>query len=112
MLKWRLLASAVLLSGFAPVVLAQLKLPQEFQADSQLGESYLIGATRSTADGKIVLTSEHLLLSLESARLALRFPNHDANTVGGENQQLLILSGTLRNPQREQTPVRAAPPFS
>ncbi len=110
MLKQRLFASVVLLARFAPIVLAQPKPPQEFQADSQIGEFYLIGATRSTADGKMVDTAEHLLISLDSARLALRFPNLDSNTVSGENQQLLLLSGTFRNPQKEQTSVPGGTP--
>ena len=107
MLNLRLFGVMVLLAN---LVAAQPKPAQEFQADSQIGEFYLIGATRSTANGKIVSTVEHLLLSLDSARLALRFPNLDSNTVSGENQQLLILSGTLKNPQKEQTSVPGGTP--
>jgi len=46
------------------------------------------GPFAAPEDRKIVLTSEHLLFSLDFARLALRFPNRDVNAVSGANQQL------------------------
>jgi hypothetical protein len=105
-----LVASSFLLAGLAQVLLAQPQPSPEFQADSRLSEPYLIGATRSTADKKIVITNEHLLISVESATLALRFPNRESNTVAGENEQLLLLSGTFRNPQKEPTSVPGGTP--
>lgn len=102
-------ASILLLALFAHVLSAQ-PAPQEFHADSQMGELYLIGATRSTADKKIVDTAEHLLISVDAARLAPRFANRDSNTVSEENEQLLLLSGTFKNPQREETSVPGGTP--
>ncbi|MBC7925864.1 MAG: hypothetical protein H7039_09425, partial [Bryobacteraceae bacterium] len=110
MLKPRLFATLLVLSRFAAILIAQPKPAPEFAADSQMGEFYLIGATRSTADKKIVITSDHLLISLDSATLALRFPNRDSNIFSFENQQLLLLSGTIRNPQKEPTSVPGGTP--
>ena len=100
-----LFLSILLTALSASFLLAQPQPRTEFKADSQLGELYLIGRTESTADKKIVITAEHLLISVDSAKLALRFPNRDSITVGGQNQQLLLLSGTIKNPQRGEISV-------
>ena len=102
------LVSMLLLVPSAVFLFAQAQAPQEFKADSQLGELYLIGRTESTADKKFVNMSEHLLISVESAKLALRFPNRSSNIVAGENQQLLILSGSVKNPQTQDTSATAS----
>src|SRR4051794_2040432 len=101
MLTIRSFLAILLLARFTPGVSAQTPAPQEFKANSTLGELYQIGMTESTADKKIVITAEHLLLSVESARLALRFPNRDHVIFAGENEQLLLLSGVVKNPQKQ-----------
>ncbi|MEO6528520.1 MAG: hypothetical protein ABIP93_18020 [Gemmatimonadaceae bacterium] len=73
---------------------------QPYAADSKLGELYLLGRTFSTANKSFVDEAEHLLVSVESAGLALRFPTREKLVVAGENQQLLLLSGTIKNPQK------------
>jgi hypothetical protein len=100
----------ILVAGLAPrgaaqANVAQQAAPKPFVADAKLGESYLIGRTEKTASGNFVNTMEHLLVSIESAQLALRFPARDKLIVAGENQQLLVLSGTMKNPQQQKLDV-------
>ena len=88
------------LCGLALPLRAQSAPAPPFAADSRLGELYQLGRTMSTADKTFVDVSEHLLVSVDSARLALRFPAREKLIVAGENQQLLILTGTVKNPQK------------
>lgn len=102
--------SLILLAALAPRATAQANAapqaaPKPFVADAKLGESYLIGRTEKSASGKFVNEMEHLLVSIESAQLALRFPARDKLVVAGENQQLLVLSGTMKNPQQQKVDV-------
>jgi hypothetical protein len=101
----RVVLSLLLLGGLAPPLSAQARPAQPapaapYVADSRLGELYLLGRTFSTANKSFVDESEHLLVSVETAQLALRFPTREKLVVAGENQQLLLLSGIVRNPQK------------
>jgi hypothetical protein len=106
----RVSLSLLLLVGLAASLSAQARPAQPtpaapYVADARLGELYLLGRTFSTANRSFVDEAEHLLVSVESAQLALRFPTREKLVVAGENQQLLILSGTVRNPQKADVDV-------
>lgn len=95
-----LLLAAVAAPASAQPRPAQPAATQPYVADGKLGELYLLGGTLATKEGKFVDETEQLLVSVDTARLALRFPTRDKLVIAGESQQLLILSGAIRNPQK------------
>ena len=78
--------------------------PRPFKATAQLGVPYVIGA-ESTVIGtkeKVELASEREV-TLDSAELALLFPNRQENVFARAGEKLLVLRGSIRNHEKTST---------
>ncbi len=67
----------------------------------QLGVPARVGAiTRVIGSNEILETGTLREVTLESAELALVFPNRHENVIAAGDEKLLILRGTVRNPEK------------
>jgi hypothetical protein len=72
-----------------------------FKTTAQLGVPARVGAVTTVIGTKQVLeTGMDREVTLTSAELALTFPNHAENIVAKADEKLLILRGSLRNPEK------------
>lgn len=73
-----------------------------FKPNAQLGIPARVGSIATVIGTKEVLELGHLReVTLTSAELALTFPNHVENVVAKVDEKLLILRGSMRNPEKK-----------
>ena len=78
--------------------------PRPFKATAQLGVPYVIGAESRVigSNEKMELASEREV-TLDSAELALVFPNRQENVFARAGEKLLVLRGSIRNHEKTST---------
>lgn len=75
-----------------------------FQPTAKVGVPFETGSATVASDSKERLEiGARRELTLDSAELALTFPNRYENVVATANEKLLILRSTLRNPEKTST---------
>ena len=88
-----------LLPLLAPALVAQLAKP--FQPTAELNKPAMIGAERFISGSKTIIEIGSLReITLQSAELALTFGNHVESVIAASNEKLLIMKGSVRNPEK------------
>lgn len=85
-----------------PLLAFPLAAQAPFKATAQLNVPAQLGTKVYVSGSKEILEiGRHREITLESAELALSFPNHEENVVAASSEKLLILRSRLGNPEKK-----------